>query len=173
LDLLALVSAPKKLSHCPQWAKDGRGGYGRRCPLSVVGFENAEVFVRITTTNRANLHGSMVQLEVDDPKGSCIKLTRVDWKVDHTNSRRHPVELGNMVKEIDSTHIHTFRLNFDFGENRFFGSNLPFAEVVAPDPASYIDFIEFCGQELKIEGLTVVGFPPQQWDLPNDVSLGD
>lgn len=84
---------------------------------------------------------------------SCTNLMRIEWNPlrPHTNPMKGPKRLKGLT--IDTSHIHSFGVNFDQRANDMKGKNLPFAERIDPNPSEFKDLLVFAERTFKVEGL--------------------
>jgi len=102
-----------------------------------------------------------LQLEVGSAAARTrIPLVRLDWKPlqeTHKNPGRGiPPHAGRVIR---GSHIHSFELNWLELEQRMRTGNLPFAEPLVPDAASYADFTDKAKILLRVDGIERLPVP--------------
>lgn len=107
----------------------------------------------------------MFQLEFGIPsERHKVPLTRIEWRPT-SGSHKNPATLKKRGNIIVGSHLHTFQDNWLANEGRMRANNLPFAEVLKPDPTSVEDFYILAMKKLKIFGLDRLPVPPWEAKL--------
>ena len=155
---MKIVSAP------PEWKDDGSDWKRARVALLVPSLGVDGLYLRIKAPRAENGAGFLFQVEYQPgAQRDTEPLERLEWRMGHANPDLGPREVRFL--ECHSTHLHSFELNFVSKENRMRAGNLPLAEPVDPDPATFEDFLAFAKKSLKINGLETIARPKFQGEL--------
>jgi len=161
-DLPTLVAAEKQLDRRPAW-------HPEHCefvvPLSVSGITVGGLELRGTGSFTALDRNIMFQLEHSPAGRKRIPLWRCEWRPfsPHTNKAIGPQELHFL--QLPGSHEHPFYLNWLEHEQRMRTGNLPIAKEITPDPASFEEFLDFCGKQFNISNMNIVPAPEWRGDL--------
>jgi hypothetical protein len=102
----------------------------------------------------------MLQLETGIPGDRTrIALCRIDWRP-LSGGHKQPKVTGVKKRAIlRGSHYHPFHRNWHAEEERLIGSNLPWAEVLNPEPADYQSLLDLAENLFRIKGLSRIGTP--------------
>ncbi|HBK04829.1 MAG TPA: hypothetical protein DDZ81_03075 [Acetobacteraceae bacterium] len=164
--LTAFVTADKALSAPVHWI-DTDGDLRFTATLEIGGLteEALLLFGRAT----ASIPDAAVTLGLrwTGAPGRYSHFDRLDWRpVDaHTNKGMGPVDLR--FRLIEGTHHHRLAQNavLELGLLRAMAENLPIAEPVLPEPASWEAFLAIAAQRWRIHDLVTTPYPPWQYGL--------
>ncbi len=103
-----------------------------------------------------------MQLEVGRPgMRTRIPLTRIEWRP-LQDVHKDPKVRGVQRKIIRGSHFHPFRKNFLEDQGRMIEGNLPYAEQLETDPATFAELLDLTGKLFRINGLVSMLPPPWQ-----------
>lgn len=162
IDLSEIVRAEKRLLPGPlRWEDKGSDWRVARPRLVLEDATNENLYLRIRCPNREDRVGLMLQTEYQ-PGGprTTEPLERLEWRVAHTNGNVGPEAIR--LTECESTHLHSFDLNYLDSERRMLRGNLPLAHSVLPEPETLKAFLAFGEKSLRINGLAQVTLPTLQ-----------
>jgi hypothetical protein len=164
--LKTFLAADKTLSAAVQWT-DTEGDLRFAATLEIRGItqEALQLFGRAAASKPDA--AVTLGLRWTEAPGRYSHFDRLDWRPvhDHNNKGIGPVALR--FRLIGGTHHHRLAHNgaLEMGLLRAMAENLPIAEPVLPEPASWEAFLNIGAQRWRIRDLVNIPYPPWQYGL--------
>jgi hypothetical protein len=165
-DLTAFLRANKALSAPVHWIEtDGDIRFTATLEVGGITKEALLLYGRAT----ASITDAAVNLGLcwTGAPGRNRLFDRLDWRPvqAHNNKGMGPLEFR--FRLIEGTHHHRLGLNADLemGLLKAMAENLPIAEPVQPEPASWEAFLAIAAERWRIHDLVKTPYPPWQYGL--------
>lgn len=157
---LTLVESWKDLPAGVKWSEpDICGKMDFVAPLTLGGVTVGSFSLRGICNKHRIDRDVLFQLEVGIPgQRSRLPLTRIEWRP-NSDTHKNPGANGTTAKLIFGSHHHTNAANWLEDQGRMREGNLPWAEVIEPDPSSYIEFLDLVRVRFRINGITDILVP--------------
>ena len=145
------------------WVEDERGKHRVNLSVEIAGNIVQGLSLIGTAVRALPDREVMFQLIYQPPFVHPELLCRIDWKPlkPHRNGPDGPKR--HRLREITGSHHHPFKLNWLETEGRMRRANLPIAEALTPDPATFPQLLALVSKEFRITNLQDLALPP--WDL--------
>jgi hypothetical protein len=162
LDIEAFFKADKTIPIPPDWFVLDSEWIGFACPLDVDGVTLAGFRLQAKAMLRQPDRHVVMQLEHLPPTDKGGAICRIEWRPfsGHNNKGNGPANLR--FKDILTSHLHPFDLNWRECEKSVRRGQLPIALPLDPDPPNYREFLALVGIEFRIENIQCVVIPPWQ-----------
>ena len=160
---LPLVDSWKDLPGGVGWGEpDVDGKLQMLVPLTLAGVTVGTFTLRGTCHKRRIDRDVLFQLEIGVPwKRTRLALTRIEWRP-QSETHKNPSVNRQPGKMIFGSHHHTHAANWLEKEGRMREGNLPFAEALEPDPATYAEFLDLVRIRFRINGIDRIA--PPLWE---------
>jgi len=157
--LPTLIATPKTLAVRPDWKVHGET-LRLVVPLDINGVTQEGLWLRGQADTQDVDHHVSFQLEFDFPGRRRAPFIRIDWRprLPHTNRNIGPKDLR--LQEITGSHIHPFPANWDLGLDHMLRDNLPIAQSLNEEPASFEALLDCVADYFKIKDAAAILPPP-------------
>jgi hypothetical protein len=165
----ALISVLKSIENFPGWSEpEPETGYcWFNAPLTIAGVVEQGFVLHGGYLKRVPDANVTFELRAANPGGKrTVPLARIDWRSvrgGHTNPRRKGSPVS--CKRVGPSHHHSFELNWVEHEARMRFGNLPMADDVAEEIASFESLRDSVGNLFRINNIGVVTTPKWEYDL--------
>lgn len=129
-------------------------------PLSIAGVTVGSFALRATcNVNRPDCD-VMFQLEIGlAGQRTRLPLSRIDWRP-ISGGHKQPRAPGSRKREfIQGSHLHTLTDNWLEREQRMRENNLPWAQRLDPEPASFAELLDFMRIQFRFNDVRGIGVP--------------
>lgn len=159
---LSLVESWKQLPPNVGWSRPDPldGEMSIYAPLEIGGVTVGAFALRATCNVERPDTDVMLQLETGLPGDRTkLPLCRIDWRP-LSGGHKQPKQPGNRKRKfISGSHLHTFLDNWHAEEERMIGTNLPWAQQLAPEPSDIYGLLDLAQNLFRIKDLSRIGIP--------------
>lgn len=159
---LTLVESWKDLPQSARWSEPDAidGQLSLFAPLTVAGVTIGNFALRVTCNAFRPDCDVMFQLEIGvHGQRTRLPLTRIDWRP-LSGGHKQPRQPGSRKREfIEGSHFHALDDNWLEAEQRMRENNLPWAQQLDPEPATYTELLDLVRIRFRINGVGDIGTP--------------
>lgn len=170
-DLPSLVVPLKSIAVFPGWSEPepGSGYTWFNAPLEIGGVVEPGLVLHGGALSKIPDQHISLELRLSKTPGRRIRpLERIDWRSisgGHSNPRRKDAPAGLSGRRTTNTHLHAFDMNWSADLGRMRHEDLPYADDIAEEIATFEDLLRFAGKRFKINNMNLVLTPPWEYTL--------